>query len=58
MSERSAETREALAARGHDVTEWPDWEWRAGAVCAVQVGADGTRWGAADPRRGCLAIAR
>jgi len=52
------ETRDALAAAGHEVSEWPDWEWRAGAVCAVQVGADGTRWGAADPRRGCLAIAR
>jgi gamma-glutamyltranspeptidase/glutathione hydrolase len=52
------ETRDALAAAGHEVSEWPAWEWRAGAVCAVQVGADGTRWGAADPRRGCLAIAR
>jgi gamma-glutamyltranspeptidase/glutathione hydrolase len=52
------ETREALAAQGHDVTEWPEWEWRAGAVCAVKVGEEGTRWGAADPRRGALAIAR
>ncbi|HTO12891.1 MAG TPA: gamma-glutamyltransferase, partial [Candidatus Binatia bacterium] len=38
-------TREGLAALGHDVSEWPDWEWRAGAVCAVKVGPDGTRWG-------------
>ncbi len=52
------ETREALAARGHDVATWPEWEWRAGAVCAVQVGPDGTRWAAADPRRGCHAIAQ
>jgi gamma-glutamyltranspeptidase/glutathione hydrolase len=51
------ETRESLAALGHEVAEWPDWEWRAGAVCAVKVGDEGTRWGAADPRRGALAIA-
>jgi gamma-glutamyltranspeptidase / glutathione hydrolase len=53
-----AETRDALAARGHEVSVWPDWEWRAGAVCAVQVGAEGTRWGGADPRRGAHSIAR
>jgi gamma-glutamyltranspeptidase/glutathione hydrolase len=52
------DTRDALAALGHEVTEWPEWEWRAGAVCAVKVGPEGTRWGGADPRRGALAIAR
>jgi gamma-glutamyltranspeptidase/glutathione hydrolase len=52
------ETRDALAARGHDVSEWPEWEWRAGAVCAVRVAEDGTRWTGADPRRGAHAIAR
>ncbi len=52
------DTRQALAALGHDIAMWPDWEWRAGAVCAVKVGPDGTRWSAADPRRGCHAIAR
>ena len=52
------DTREALAGRGHAITEWPDWEWRAGSVCAVKVGPDGTRWGGADPRRGSLSIAR
>ncbi len=51
------ETREALRGLGHDVTDWPEWEWRAGAVCAVQVAADGTRWAGADPRRGSHAIA-
>jgi gamma-glutamyltranspeptidase/glutathione hydrolase len=51
-------TRDALAALDHDVVEWPDWEWRAGAVCAVQVGPAGTRWTGADPRRGAHAIAR
>jgi len=52
------ETRDALVGMGHEVAEWPDWEWRAGAVCAVKVGAEGTRWGGADPRRGALSIAR
>jgi gamma-glutamyltranspeptidase/glutathione hydrolase len=53
-----AETREALAALGHDVAVWPDFEWRAGAVCAVRVGDEGARWAGADPRRGAHAIAR
>jgi gamma-glutamyltranspeptidase/glutathione hydrolase len=53
-----AETRAALAERGHEVSEWPEWEWRAGAVCGVRVGPDGTRWTGADPRRGAHAIAR
>ena len=52
------DTRDALAEMGHAIGEWPEWEWRAGAVCAVKVGADGTRWGGADPRRGALSIAR
>ncbi|HYE94121.1 MAG TPA: gamma-glutamyltransferase [Terriglobales bacterium] len=53
----AAETREALAAMGHDVSVWPDLEWRAGAVDAVMVDGEGTRWAAADPRRGAHAIA-
>jgi gamma-glutamyltranspeptidase / glutathione hydrolase len=52
------ETREALAVMGHEMAEWPEWEWRAGAVCAVLAGPEGTRWGGADPRRGAHAIAR
>jgi gamma-glutamyltranspeptidase/glutathione hydrolase len=52
------DTRQALAALGHEVAVWSDWEWRAGAVCAVLVGAEGTRWAGADPRRGSHAIAR
>jgi gamma-glutamyltranspeptidase/glutathione hydrolase len=51
------ETRQALSGLGHDVGVWPDWEWRAGAVCAVTIGPDDTRWAAADPRRGSHAIA-
>ena len=53
-----AETRDDLAARGHDVVQWPEWEWRAGAVCAVRIAEDGARWTGADPRRGAHAIAR
>jgi gamma-glutamyltranspeptidase/glutathione hydrolase len=52
------DTRDALGGLGHEVSEWPEWEWRAGAVCAVKVGIDGTRWGGADPRRGAHSIAR
>lgn len=52
----SAETRQALAALGHGVSDWPEWDWRAGAVCAVMVGHDGARLGGADPRRGAHAI--
>jgi len=52
------ETREALTTMGHEVAEWPEWEWRAGAVCAVMVGPEGTRWAGADPRRGAHAIGR
>src|SRR2546425_835891 len=52
------ETRDALAARGHEISEWPEWEWRAGAVCGVRIAQDGARWTGADPRRGAHAIAR
>jgi gamma-glutamyltranspeptidase / glutathione hydrolase len=51
------ETREALAGLGHQLALWSDWEWRAGAVCAVMVDAEGARWAAADPRRGAHAVA-
>src|SRR6266542_3381366 len=50
------ETRTALADLGHAVSEWPDWDWRAGGVCAVLIGPDGTRLAGADPRRGAHAI--
>jgi gamma-glutamyltranspeptidase/glutathione hydrolase len=39
-----------LAARGHQVENWPDHIWRAGAVCTIV--ADGKLMaGGADPRR-------
>jgi gamma-glutamyltranspeptidase / glutathione hydrolase len=54
----SREALEGLAALGHTVGEWPEWEWRAGAVCGVKVGSENTRWAGADPRRGAHAIGR
>ncbi|HVQ77455.1 MAG TPA: gamma-glutamyltransferase [Candidatus Binatia bacterium] len=51
-----AGTRTALAALGHTVNDWPDWDWRAGAVCAVVAGPDGMLMAGADPRRGAHAI--
>ena len=55
-SRLSPETRSALGALGHNLADWPDWDWRAGAVCCVVVGPDGVLSGGADPRRGALAI--
>ena len=55
-SRLSSATRASLAALGHSMAEWPDWDWRAGAVCCVVAGPDGVLRGGADPRRGALAI--
>ena len=41
-----------LTRRGHDVAFWPDWDWHAGAVCAILYDSKaGVLEGAADPRR-------
>jgi gamma-glutamyltranspeptidase/glutathione hydrolase len=48
--------REQLAALGHRVEAWPDWEWEAGAVLTVVVEPGGLMKGAADPRREGYAI--
>lgn len=48
---------EDLADRGHDLQIWPDYPWRAGAVCiARRDGASGRLTAAADPRRPAYAI--
>ncbi|HYB43748.1 MAG TPA: gamma-glutamyltransferase family protein [Candidatus Methylomirabilis sp.] len=52
----AAETRAALSALGHVVSERPDHDWRSGAVCAIVVRPDGTLMAGADPRRGAHAI--
>ncbi|WP_188052214.1 gamma-glutamyltransferase family protein [Aureimonas fodinaquatilis] len=50
---------DGLAALGHDVQRWPDWEWTAGAVCTVLADSKaGLLEGGADPRRPTSALAR
>lgn len=52
------ETAAALAALGHDVAPWPDFTWRAGAVCLARRRAGGILEAAADPRRPSYALGR
>lgn len=48
----SDQVGDALAARGHDIAWWPDWTWRAGAVCLIHADLErGVLAGGADPRR-------
>lgn len=52
-----AATGEALARLGHQIAWWPEFEWRAGAVCAIRVNPrTGILEGAADPRRPAYAL--
>ena len=52
-------TRQALRDIGHDVQEWPDIIWKAGAVCTIVTDPEtGLLSGGADPRRPCVAIGR
>jgi gamma-glutamyltranspeptidase/glutathione hydrolase len=49
--------RDGLAARGHEVAVWPEFVWRAGAVCVQRVDrANGVIAAGADPRRPCYAV--
>jgi gamma-glutamyltranspeptidase/glutathione hydrolase len=51
-------TRDALAARGHEIKEWPDWTWLAGSVEAILTDPEtGLIAAGADPRRPAYAIA-
>jgi gamma-glutamyltranspeptidase/glutathione hydrolase len=52
------ETAAALQALGHDVAPWPDFTWRAGAVCLARRRAGGLLEAAADPRRPAYALGR
>ncbi|HTW51705.1 MAG TPA: gamma-glutamyltransferase family protein [Stellaceae bacterium] len=46
-----------LAARGHKIERWRDFEWLAGAVCAILVDPQrGTLEAGADPRRAAYAL--
>jgi gamma-glutamyltranspeptidase / glutathione hydrolase len=49
--------RDGLASRGHDVVDWPDFVWRAGAVCVQCLDREhGVISAGADPRRPCYAV--
>jgi gamma-glutamyltranspeptidase/glutathione hydrolase len=49
--------RDALASRGHEVANWPDFVWRAGAVCVQHADrSSGVIAAGADPRRPCYAV--
>ena len=51
------EVRSGLVSRGHEVVEWPEFAWRAGAVCVQRVDrANGVICAGADPRRPCYAV--
>jgi gamma-glutamyltranspeptidase/glutathione hydrolase len=46
-----------LAGKGHKVVAWPDWVWRAGAVCTIAIDQqNGLLAAGADPRRMSYAI--
>lgn len=47
-----AAVRASLQGLGHDVVDWPDWSYRAGAVCTILADRrTGILVGGADPRR-------
>jgi len=49
--------RDGLAARGHRIVEWPEFVWRAGAVCVLRADhTTGVISAGADPRRPCYAV--
>ncbi|MGQ4806969.1 hypothetical protein NKDENANG_00307 [Candidatus Entotheonellaceae bacterium PAL068K] len=53
----AASVGNSMAQKGHQVVIWPDWTWRAGAVCAIEIDRDkGIYKAGADPRRMSYAI--
>ncbi len=49
--------RDGLAARGHLIADWPEFVWRAGAVCVLRADhTSGVISAGADPRRPCYAV--
>lgn len=51
-------TRDSLAARGHEIRDWPEWTWLAGSVEAiVSDPTTGLIGAGADPRRPAYAMA-
>lgn len=52
-------TREGLCQKGHNIQDWPDFIWKAGAVCVVLYEPNKPLFsGGADPRRPCMALGR
>ena len=50
-------TGSELAQKGHKVEWWPEWTWKAGGVCAIQIDSQsGVLYAGADPRRAGLAL--
>ena len=46
-----------LASVGHHVQWWPDWTWKAGAICMIDsTPKEGLHHAAADPRRSTYAV--
>jgi gamma-glutamyltranspeptidase / glutathione hydrolase len=46
-----------LRSRGHDIAWWPDWTWKAGAVCMIDADpVRGVLSAGADPRRPAYAL--
>ncbi len=46
-----------LARRGHQIDRWPEWNWLAGAVCAIRSAPGrGLLEAGADPRRAAYAL--
>jgi len=53
----SQAVRDGLASRGHEIADWPEFVWRAGAVCVQRADrASGVISAGADPRRPCYAV--
>ena len=51
------ELADRLASVGHDVQWWPDWTWKAGAICMIDSAPkDGLHHAAADPRRSTYVV--
>ena len=50
---------DALARRGHRPDAWPEWTYKAGAVCAIHADhEEGVLHAGADPRRAAYAMGR
>jgi len=46
-----------LSSVGHDVQWWPDWTWKAGAVCMIDSNPEvGLHCAGADPRRSSYSV--